>query len=99
MGKMHRACQDNYYSDTFIKTSGNINDSNEPIESLVKKRIRKLTPEEAFLLQGFPKEFTQIAIKNGISDAQLYKQAGNAVSINVAYAILVYLMQNNKSFN
>jgi DNA (cytosine-5)-methyltransferase 1 len=99
MGKMHRACQDNYYSDIFIKTRGNKNDSSEPIESLVKKRIRKLTPNEAFLLQGFPREFAQIASKNGISNAQLYKQAGNAVSVNVPYAIMLYLMHLNKSIN
>lgn len=99
MGKMHRACQDNYYSEIFIKTRGNKNDSSEPFESLVKKRIRKLTPNEAFLLQGFPSEFAQIARKNGISNAQLYKQAGNAVSVNVPYAIMLYLMHLNKSIN
>ena len=99
MGKMHRACQDNYYSEIFIKTRGNKNDSSEPFESLVKKRIRKLTPNEAFLLQGFPREFAQIARKNGISNAQLYKQAGNAVSVNVPYAIMLYLMHLNKSIN
>lgn len=49
--------------------------------------IRKITPEEAFKLQGFP-------VGNGYSlptmykgkqykDAQLYKQAGNAVSVPI----------------
>ena len=52
---------------------------------------RKLTPEEALLLQGFDKEFYKMSRKAGISDHQLYKQAGNAVSVNVVYAILNYL--------
>jgi DNA (cytosine-5)-methyltransferase 1 len=49
-------------------------------------RIRRLTPRECFRLQGFPDElFEKAQVVN--SDAQLYKQAGNAVTVNVAYAI------------
>lgn len=53
--------------------------------------IRKLTPREAFNVQGFPKEFILPEISNG----QLYKQAGNSVVVpvvrriaeNIAYAL------------
>ena len=31
----------------------------------------------------------------GISDSQLYKQAGNAVSVNSVYGILQYLIVEN----
>lgn len=49
-------------------------------------RIRRLTPKECFRLQGFPDElFEKARLVN--SDAQLYKQAGNAVTVNVAYAV------------
>jgi DNA (cytosine-5)-methyltransferase 1 len=49
-------------------------------------RIRRLTPRECFRLQGFPDElFEEAQAVN--SDAQLYKQAGNAVTVNVALAI------------
>lgn len=49
-------------------------------------RIRRLTPRECFRLQGFPDEhFEKARAVN--SDAQLYKQAGNAVTVNVVYAI------------
>lgn len=42
-------------------------------------RIRRLTPRECFRLQGFPDVlFDKAASVN--SDAQLYKQAGNAVT-------------------
>jgi len=49
-------------------------------------RIRRLTPKECFRLQGFPDElFEKARLVN--SDAQLYKQAGNAVTVNVAFAV------------
>ena len=49
MHKMHRACQDNYYSQDFISSYGKVN----PVETMTKEElsklpIRKLTPEEAF---------------------------------------------------
>ena len=47
------------------------------------KGIRKLTPRECFSLQGFPDSF----ILPNIMDSQLYKQAGNSVSIPVIEAI------------
>lgn len=48
--------------------------------------IRRLTPKECFRLQGFPDEmFEKAALVN--SDTQLYKQAGNAVTVNVIKAI------------
>lgn len=49
-------------------------------------RIRRLTPKECFRLQGFPDElFAKAKAVN--SDAQLYKQAGNAVTVPVTYAV------------
>ncbi len=50
-------------------------------------RIRKLTPRECWRLQGFPDEYFNRAKVAGVSDSQLYKQAGNAVTVNVAAAI------------
>lgn len=50
-------------------------------------RIRKLTPRECWRLQGFPDEYFDRAKAAGISDTQLYKQAGNAVTVNVARVI------------
>src|SRR5574344_2023540 len=50
-------------------------------------RIRRLTPLECFRLQGFPDGMVQQARELGISDAQLYKMAGNAVTVNVAQAV------------
>ena len=49
-------------------------------------RVRKLTPKECFRLQGFPDEYFERAAKV-CSDSQLYKQAGNSVTVNVIYEI------------
>lgn len=95
MHKMHRACQDNYYSQDFIESKGKINPVKTMSKSeLAKLPIRKLTPEEAFMLQGFPADFATRGRQNGVADGALYKQAGNAVSVNTIYAILYFLIKN-----
>ena len=49
-------------------------------------RIRRLTPKECFRLQGWTDDYFEKAqLVN--SDSQLYKQAGNGVTVNVVYAI------------
>ena len=51
--------------------------------------LRKLTPRECFNLQGFSKNFKfPMWGKRKMSDTQLYKQAGNAMSQNVIEIIL-----------
>lgn len=52
-----------------------------------KVRIRKLTPLECWRLQGVPDEYFYRAKNSGVSDSQLYKQAGNACTVNVIYEI------------
>ena len=49
-------------------------------------KIRRLTPKECFRLQGFSDDLFEKA-KAVNSDAQLYKQAGNGVTVPVVYAI------------
>ncbi|MEO5776754.1 MAG: DNA (cytosine-5-)-methyltransferase [Flavobacterium sp.] len=97
MVKMHRACQDNYYSDDFIASKNPVKYLEKKFtkDELAKHSIRKLTPREAFLLQGFNEKFVEKAIEKGISNHQLYKQAGNAVSVNTVYAVLHYLLITN----
>ena len=50
-------------------------------------RIRKLTPKECWRLQGFPDWAFERAKSAGVSDSQLYKQAGNSVTVNVIESI------------
>lgn len=56
-----------------------------------KLRIRKLTPLEAWRLMGFDDEDFEKASKAN-SNAQLYKQAGNSIVVNVLEAILKNLL-------
>src|SRR5699024_2151473 len=56
--------------------------------SLHKKqgvRIRKLTEIECWRLQSFTDEQFYKAKDSGVSNTQLYKQAGNSVTVNVIY--------------
>lgn len=73
MHKMHRASQDNYYTDE--KNWMRFKDTQ-------KTNIRKLTVNESRKLQGFPDDW-----KNVVSDTQAYKQFGNAVTVNVSYEV------------
>ncbi len=73
MHKMHRASQDNYVTD----------DKNfKKIQNDNRINVRKLTPNECRKLQGFPSDWKQV-----VSDTQAYKQFGNAVTVNVSYAV------------
>lgn len=51
-------------------------------------KIRKLTPLECWRLQGFTDEQFYKAKNDGLSNSQLYKQAGNSVTVNVVDAIV-----------
>ena len=57
-------------------------------------RIRRLTPRECWRLQAFEDFLFDRARAAGISDAQLYKQAGNAVTVNVVYEIGLKLAES-----
>lgn len=54
-------------------------------------RIRKLTPRECFRLMGFSDQNFDAAKNDGISNSQLYKQAGNSIVVDVLYYIYVEL--------
>lgn len=49
--------------------------------------IRKLTPKECMRLQGVPDEYTDRLIQAGISDSQIYKAAGDGLSVPIAQEI------------
>lgn len=51
------------------------------------KRIRKLEPRENVLLMGFEKEDYEKMKNAGVSNAQIYKQTGNSIVVNVLLAI------------
>ena len=74
-------------TDKFIRAAGEL-------DAKGNERIRKLTPRECLRLQGFPKNFKIVT-----SDTQTYKQAGNAMSVNVVKMILECVkLAKNKEF-
>lgn len=81
-----------------------IKEPNEPMFTLTvtdrhgivhNGRIRRLMPIEAWRLQGFTDEQFYKVQTIGMSDAQLYKQAGNAVSVPVVEDIARNLEEIN----
>ena len=58
-------------------------------------RIRKLTPKECWRLMGFDDKDVDNARAIGMSDAQLYKQAGNSIVVNVLEKIFNNLLKNS----
>jgi len=83
MHKMHRASQDNYFTDD-INRSKFEDDEKRPISN-----IRMLTPNECRKLQGFPSDW-----KSVVSNLQLYRQFGNAVTVNVAYNVAMQIVKS-----
>lgn len=59
-------------------------------------RIRKLTPKECWRLMGFADEDFEKAKNAGVSNTQLYKQAGNSIVVNVLEAILRRLLDDKE---
>lgn len=59
-------------------------------------RIRKLTPLECWRLMGFDDEDFYKAQSAGISNTQLYKQAGNSIVVNVLEKIFTNLFKGEK---
>lgn len=54
-------------------------------------RIRKLTPNEYWKLMGLTDEDCEKARVIGVSDSQLYKQAGNGLVTNCVQEIMEHL--------
>ena len=61
-----------------------------------KYRIRKLTPLECWRLMAFTDEDFYKAKNAGISNSQLYKQAGNSIVVKVLEGIFKNLLIDNE---
>lgn len=60
-------------------------------------KIRKLTPYENLKIQGFDTKFVNNVKKHNVSDTQLYKQSGNAVSPPVITEIINNMKEQFKN--
>ncbi len=59
-----------------------------------KHFIKRLTPIEAFRFMGFDDEDFHKAKNAGVSENQLFKQAGNSIVVEVVYAVLKELYKS-----
>ncbi|MGH1008618.1 DNA (cytosine-5-)-methyltransferase [Bacillus cereus] len=75
-----------YHADGIAPTLTRASADEKIIENKPPYRIRKLTPRECWRLQGFP-DWAFDRVREVNSDSQLYKQAGNSVTVNVIHAI------------
>lgn len=73
-----------------VKAGGGSGNIPKVIEDI---RIRKLTPLECWRLMGFDDEDFYKAQKSGVSNSQLYKQAGNSIVVNVLEKIFKNLLK------
>ena len=67
----------------------------EPTEN--KYNLRKLTPLEYWRLQDFTDEQFYLAKNAGVSNTQLYKQAGNSICVAVLENIFYNMFINEES--
>lgn len=65
----------------------------DPHKVLNEYRIRKLTPKECWRLMGFDDDDFEKARAAGISNTQLYKQAGNSIVVQVLERIFEKLIE------
>jgi len=76
-----------YGTDGIAPTLSTMQGGGQEPKILDDYRVRKLTPLECWRLQGFPDWAFDRAREAGLSDSQLYKQAGNSVTVPVIKAI------------
>lgn len=62
-------------------------------------RIRRLTPKECWRLMGFSDDDFEKAKNAGVSDTQLYKQAGNSIVVNVLETVFKNISERDKEIS
>lgn len=98
----------NPFKETTRQNGRRIKNPNEPMFTITvtdrhgvvhRGRIRRLMPVECWRLQGFEKAQFEKVAATGMSDAQLYKQAGNSITVAVVEAIAKNLIKFDKEEN
>lgn len=81
-GYGHEQCRRVYGTDGLAPAQTSITGGHQETKILADLKIRRLTPKECWRLMGREDwEFEKAKATN--SDAQLYKQAGNSIVVNV----------------
>lgn len=91
MAKWHRANQDNYFSESYIKSTKPFERPNVDLES---ERIRRITPLEGFRMQGFDDSYELTRKSLNLSYTASYKLIGNSVPVSMAKAVIEHLLNS-----
>jgi DNA (cytosine-5)-methyltransferase 1 len=92
MGKWHRANQDNYFTEHYVFSEGGVKPSHF---DYLRDAVRRLTPLEAFRLQGFPDTFNDLYVQMGVAPTPAYRTIGNAVPVNLAAEVISNLINQD----
>ena len=80
---------------TIMGSGGNLND--KAGQYLINYRIRRLTPKECWRLMGFSDIEFNKAQAAGVSNSQLYKQAGNSIYTGNLAGIFINLLKGENN--
>ena len=81
-------------TDNTIKVPSATKKGYEDAEVINTYKIRRLTPLECWRLQGYP-DVAFFKAQKVNSDTQLYKQAGNSITVNVMMELLKKIFDDN----
>jgi DNA (cytosine-5)-methyltransferase 1 len=94
--KMHDMSRRVYSEDGIAPTMHTCQGGNIEPKVYTNYRIRKLTPTETWRLMGFDDADIDKCIAKGVSNSQLYRQAGNSIVVNVLELIFKNLFNPSK---
>ena len=87
----------NYWkgTNTTLKGRRQLIQINKPTHFITTEcaKVRRLTPLECFRLQGFPDDAYHKAVELGISNTQMYKMCGNAITVPVFKALAERILE------
>lgn len=87
------------YDDAGLSPTLTATDSSHPNHVLTggnkTYRIRKLTPKECWRLMGMKDEHFEKCVAAGVSNSQLYKQAGNSIVVDVLEHLFASIFKVN----
>lgn len=93
-------CEEDGSISPTITTTGGLYKMDYNKEEFIKKlRIRKLVPEECFVLMGLTAKDCVKCRELGVSNSQLYKQAGNGLVSNCVQYIMEHLYKATEDSN
>lgn len=84
-----------FSSEGIAPTIKTVSGGGREIKIIDNEAVRALTPKEYFRLMGFDDTDVDLLTKNGISNTQLYKMAGNSIVVNMLEFLFCQIFDSN----